>query len=146
MQLRSAGGVTPLAQLVCFPDPAQGQDSTFTLIAFGKDIATTLRAKGMPVPKLFVAAASAPEKEQFVLEWAFNHGVEMHKEPAVLHAVPGSKGHMWVASYGKHDGKTFEVRETFEVSGRYSREVLVNGTVAVSVYGQCEPADSKLDH
>lgn len=63
------------------------------LVAFSKDIATTLRAKGVPVPKPLVAAASARGKQQLVLEYFFNHGVEMYKTPALLHAALEGRGY-----------------------------------------------------
>ncbi len=140
VQLRSSGGVTPLAQLVCFPDPGQGADATFVLVAFTKDMASTERAKGMHLDSVFVTAETAPENLRGIFEWVFNHGVSVAKEPEVLDAVVGSKGGMW-SSTGKINGKEMELRVTFATSGRYSRNVLVNGNVAASVYGQCQPVD-----
>lgn len=141
VQLRSSGGVTPLAQLVCFPDPGQGQDATFTLVAFTKDLASTERSKGLPVDKDFIAAEAAPENLRGIFQWVFNHGVRVNKDPEILYAVPGSKGSMWSVS-GKVDGKATELRVTFATSGRYSRVVLIDGNVEASVYGQCQPVDS----
>jgi len=45
-ELPDAGGVHPLAQLVCFPGAGQNQDSSFLLVGFNKDFASSLRAKG----------------------------------------------------------------------------------------------------
>ena len=141
VQLSSSGGVTPLAQLVCFPDTGQGADATFVLVAFTKDMASTERAKGMHLDNVFVTAETAPENLRGVFEWVFNHGVSVAKDPEVLSAVVGSKGSMW-SSTGKVQGAEMELRVTFATSGRYSRNVLVNGNVAASVYGQCQPVDS----
>src|SRR5712691_1958390 len=74
VELRDAGGVHLLAQLVCFPAAGQDLDTTFTLVAFSKDFASTLRA-------------------------------------------------------------------VFSVSGRYSRDVLVDDVVTTSKYGRCEPIE-----
>ena len=137
VQLRSSGGVTPLAQLVCFPDPGQDQDATFTLVAFTKDMASTERAKGLRVDKVFITAETAPENSRAILEWPFNHGVRVNKDPEVLPAVVGSKGQMWSSTF-KVNGKEMELRVSFATSGRYSRIVTVGGIVAATVYGQCQ--------
>jgi hypothetical protein len=140
---RDAGGVHPLAQLVCFPATGQGQDTTFTLVAFSKDMASTLRAKGEPVPGEFVDAEKAPEKDRFLMQWAFRNGVALHKDPEVLDAVVGSHGTMWSGDYSPPDGKKparrFTLRMVFSNTGRCSRDVLVDGNVTTSVYGRCEP-------
>jgi hypothetical protein len=144
-ELRDAGGVHPFAQLVCFPAAGQGQDTTFSLVAFSKDIASTLRAKGKPVPTEFLDAEKAPEKDRFLLQWVFRNGVKLQKDPEILQAVTGSKGAMWSADYNPAEGKRpsnrLTLRIVFSVSGRYSRDVLVDGNVTTSVYGRCEPID-----
>lgn len=142
-ELRDAGGVNPLAQLVCFPAVDQGQDTTFILVAFSKDFASTLRAKGKPVPKEFLDAEKAQEKDRVLLEWAFRNGVPLQKDAEVLNAVAGSKGAMWSAEYTPPDGKQpserLTLRMVFSLAGRYSRDVLVDEVVTTSVHGRCEP-------
>ena len=144
-ELRSAGGVHPLAQLVCFPAAGQDLDTTFTLVAFSKDFARTLRRKGKPVPKEFLGAENDPEKDRFLLQWVFRNGVQLHQEPETLQAVAGSKGAAWSADYSPDDvkrrGQKLILRTVFSVSGRYSRDVLVNGVLTKSTYGKCEPID-----
>jgi hypothetical protein len=80
-ELRDAGGVHPLAQLVCFPAAGQDQDTTFILIAFSTDFAATLRAKGKPVPKEFLDAEKAPEKDRVILQWVFSQRRPGPKRP-----------------------------------------------------------------
>ena len=137
------GGVHPFAQLVCFPATGQGQDRTFILVAFSKDIASTLRAKGKPVPKDLLDAERAPEKDRFLLQWPFRNGVKMQKDPEPLEAVVGSNGTMWSADYHPPDEKRasnrITVRMVFSLAGRYSRDVLVDGSLTLSVYGRCDP-------
>ena len=145
VELRSAGGVHPLAQLVCFPAVGQDLDTTFTLVAFSKDFAGTLRKKGKPIAREFLDAESDPEKNRFLLQWVFRNGVQLHNEPETLQAVVGSKGAMWSADYSPADAKLraqrLTLRAVFSVSGRYSRDVLVNGVLTKSTYGKCEPID-----
>ncbi len=144
VELRDAGGVHLLAQLVCFPAAGQDLDTTFTLVAFSKDFASTLRAKGKPVPKEFLDAEKAPENDRFLLRWVFRNGVQMHKEPEMLQAVAGSKGTIWSTDYpsdGKLRSKRLTLRTVFSVSGRYSRDVLVDDVVTTSKYGRCEPVE-----
>ena len=145
VELRSAGGVHPLAQLVCFPAAGQDLDTTFTLVAFSKDFAGTLRKKGELIPKEFLDAENAPEKDRFLLQWVFRNGVKLHNEPETLQAVAGSKGAMWSADDSPTDAKQrahrLTLRTVFSVSGRYSRDVLVNGVLTKSIYGKCEPID-----
>jgi hypothetical protein len=140
-ELRDAGGVHPLAQLVCFPAAGQNLDTTFVLVAFSKDLASTLRAQGKPVPKEFLDAATAPEKDRFLLEWSFRNGVELQKDPETLGFVVGSNGTMWSMEFNPPDLKKekFAVRMVFSPTGRYSRDVLVDSKITASVYGRCEP-------
>jgi hypothetical protein len=141
-ELREAGGVHPLAQLVCFPEVGQSQDTTFVLVAFSKDLASTLSAKGQPVAKEFTDAASAPEKDRFIMQWVFRNGVQLQKDPEMLAAVIGSSGAMWFADYESPAQKQpLSIRMVFSRTGRYSRDVLVNGAVTASVNGRCEPVD-----
>ena len=141
-ELRTAGGVHPLAQLVCFPAAGQDLDTTFTLVAFSKDFAGTLRRKGKPVPKEFLDAENSPEKDRLLLQWVFRNGVQLHNEPETFQAVPGSNGAMWSADLGPTNTKRTKrvtLRTVFSISGRYSRDVLVNGVLTKSIYGKCEP-------
>jgi hypothetical protein len=142
VELRNAGGVHPLAQLVCFPAAGQNLNTTFTLVAFSKDFAGTLRKRGKPVPKEILDAASAPEKDRFILQWVFRNGVQLQNEPEELQAVVGSKGAMWSVDYfppeGKERAHKLTLRTVFSVSGRYSRDVFVDGVLSTSVYGKCE--------
>ena len=142
-ELRDAGGVHPLAQLVCFPAAGQDQDPTFILVAFSKDFASTLRAKGKPVPKEFLDAEKTSEKDRFILQWVFRNGVQLQKDPEMLNSVPGSSGAMWSADFAPQaeagTTKKFTVRMVFSLTGRYSRDVLVDDRITVSIYGQCEP-------
>ncbi len=139
-ELRDAGGVHPLAQFVCFPDAGHDQDTTFVLIAFSNDFASTLRAKKQPVSEEFLAAEKAPEKDRFLLEWVFQDGVQLQKDPEELNAVVGSGGHMWSADIkSPTSSKRFTARMVFSESGRYRRDVLVDGTIVKSVPGRFEP-------
>lgn len=143
-ELRDAGGVTPLAQMVCFPAEGQGEDSTFILVGFTKDFASTLRAKGKEVPKVFLDAETAGENHQALMAWIFSHGVQLQKDPEVLPAVIGSHGKMWSTDFAHSEGSESHkttLRMVFSLAGRYSRDVLVDGVVAASVYGKCEPID-----
>src|SRR5439155_744117 len=88
-ELREAGGVHPLAEFVCFPDAGHDQDKTFVLIAFSNDFASTLRRKRKPAPEEFLEAEKASEKERFLLQWVFEDGVQLHKDPEKLDAVAG---------------------------------------------------------
>lgn len=140
VELRDAGGVHPLAQLVCFPAAEQKLDTTFTLVGFSKDFASSLRAKGKPVPKEFLDAEKGSEKDRFILQWPFHNGVEMQREPELLQAVVGSKGHMWSAEDStKLKPKRLTLRMVFSATGRYSRDVLLDDVLATSVPGRCEP-------
>lgn len=142
-ELKAAGGVQPLAQLVCFPAVGQNQDRDFDLVAFSKDLASTLRAKGKIVPKEFLDAEKAPEKDRFLFLWAFSNGVRLHEKPETLSAVVGSNGTMW-SEEGyppSAKGSRFTVRMVFSQTGRYSRDVLVDGVIRASVYGRCEPVE-----
>lgn len=120
-------------------------DTTFTLVAFSKDFAGTLRKKGKPIAKEFLDAENDPEKNRFLLLWVFRNGVQLHNEPETLQAVAGSKGAMWSADYSPTDAKQraqrLTLRAVFSVSGRYSRDVLINGVLTKSTYGKCEPID-----
>jgi hypothetical protein len=144
-ELRGAGGLHPLAQLACFPAPGQELDTTFTLVAFSKDLGATLRKKGKPVPKEFLAAEGQAEKDRFLMQWVFRNGVQLHNEPETLQAVVGSKGSAWSADIrptgAKHRSEKLTLRTVFSISGRYSRDVLVNGVLAKSTYGKCEPIE-----
>jgi hypothetical protein len=139
-ELREAGGVHPLAEFVCFPEPGHDQDKTFVLIAFSKDFASTLRSKGKPVPEEFLEAEKASEKDRVLLQWVFQDGVQLQKDPETLEAVAGSGGHMWsVDMTPPKSSKRFTLRMVFSESGRYRRDVLVDGTVVKSVPGRFEP-------
>ncbi len=139
-EVRDAGGVHPLAEFVCFPDAGHDQDKTFVLIAFSKDFASTLRAKKKPVTEEFLEAEKAPEKDRILLQWVFEDGVQLHKDPETLGAVVGSGGHMWSADVNSRtSSKRFTVRMVFSESGRYRRDVLVDGTIVKSVPGRFEP-------
>jgi len=144
-ELKAAGGVHPLAQLVCFPAVGQNQDKDFDLVAFSTDLASTLRAKGKTVPKEFLDAEKAPEKDRFLFLWAFSNGVAMHDKPETLSAVVGSNGTMWSEDGyplgAKGPRNRFTVRMVFSRTGRYSRDVLVDGVIRASVHGRCEPVE-----
>lgn len=137
--LHDAGRVHPFAELVCFPAVGQGLDTTFYLVAFSQDVASTLRAKDKSVPREFIDAENAPEKDRYLLQWVFLDGVQLHKKPDALDAVPGTTGMMWEsAEQPEQSGRRIKLRLVFGVAGRYSREVLVDGAIAKSVYGRCE--------
>ena len=141
-ELRDAGGVHPFAELVCFPAGGQGLDSTFFLAAFSKNVASTLRAKGREVPQEFIEAEKAPEKDRFLLQWAFRDGVAPHKQPEILEAVPGTGGMIWDSAVQSEEaGKKVKLRVIFTVAGGYSRDILIDGTTAKSIYGRCEAID-----
>ena len=141
-ELRDAGGVHPLAQLVCFPAAGQDQDTTFILVAFSKEFASTLRAKGEPIPKSFLDAEKASEKDRFILQWVFRNGVPVQKDPEMLNSVPGSSNAMWSAEFDPpgeaRTAKKFTLRMVFSRTGRYSRDVLVDNRATVSISGRCE--------
>ncbi|MEP7184888.1 MAG: hypothetical protein ABI767_03530, partial [Rhodanobacter sp.] len=102
--------------------------------------ASTLRAKGRPVPEEFVVAETAAENDQFVLEWQFDHGVRVNKNPETLGSVLGSNAEMWTDTYQLKGGK-MTLNVNFAKSGRYTRNVFVDGKIAKSIYGQCQPVD-----
>lgn len=136
--LRDSGGVHPFAELVCFPAVGQGLDTTFSLVAFSQDVAATLRARGKSVPKEFIDAEKAPEKDRYLLQWVFLNGVQLHKEPEFLDAVVGSSGMTWESGEQPAEaGKHMKLRVVFSVVGGYSREVVVDGTTTKAVYGRC---------
>lgn len=141
-ELRDAGGIHPLAQLVCFPAAGQDLDTTFTLIAFSTDFAATLRKKAQPIPQEFLDAVNDSEKDRFMLQWTFRNGIQLHDEPETLRAMVGSKGVRWSADYSlanaKPKSQVLTLRMVFSVAGRYSRDVLVNGVLARSTYGKCD--------
>lgn len=143
-ELRSAGGVHPLAQLVCFPAAGQGQDKTFVLVAFSKDLAVTIRRTGTPVPKEFLVAEKAPVADRFLMQWAYDMGVALRAAPETLAAVAGSNGTIWsaevqVPNSQNRSGQRLVVQMVFSPTGRYSRNVLVDGIQAKSIHGRCEP-------
>ena len=136
--LRNSGGVHPFAELVCFPAVGQGLDTTFYLGAFSQDVAATLRARGKSVPKEFIDAEKAPEKDRYLLQWVFINGVQLHKEPEFLEAVVGTSGMTWESGEQSGEaGKHLKLRVVFSVVGGYSRAVVVDGTITKSVYGRC---------
>ena len=141
-ELRNAGGFNPLGQFACFPAIGQGQDTTFTVIAFSKDFSSTLRKKGQPVPKEFLEAETSPEKDRILMQWIYRNGVETQSEPETLNAVPRSKGTMWATDVTPSDksirGAKLTLRMVFSAANRYSRDVLVNGVITKSIYGKCE--------
>jgi hypothetical protein len=142
-EVHAAGGITPLAELVCFADPGQGGDldTIFTLVAFSMDFESTLRRRGQDVPKEFAGLANVPEKERFLMQWTFSDGVQLWKDPEVLDLEVGSNGQLWSSEFVPKQRTThkFILRMAFGFSGRYRRDVLVDGSLATSVRGRCEP-------
>jgi hypothetical protein len=136
------GGVHPWANLVCYPNPEQdGQEGVFSLVGFSTNFAESLRKQGKPVPKELLDAEKAPERDRFIFVWNFRNGVQIQSDPEVLMAVVGSNNKMWSTPDFVPEKVTnrFALRLVFELNGRYSRDVLMDGVIKVSVYGRCEP-------
>src|SRR4051812_31490665 len=67
-ELKAAGGIHPLANLVCYPTPGQdGQEGVFELVGFSASFADSVRRQGKPVPKEFLGAEKDAEKDRFIL-------------------------------------------------------------------------------
>lgn len=138
-ELRVTGGYNHGAEAVCYPS-SEDQNNVFILVAFSNHIASTMSAKGERVPEAFLEAEKAPESERFLLQWAFKDGVQVHNDPEVFEAVVGSGGRMWSADVTPANSKKrFTAQMVFSESGRYRRDVLVDGRVVVSVPGRFEP-------
>lgn len=144
-ELRDAGGFNLLAQLVCFPNNNQDQDSVFYIVAFSKDFASTLRKKAKPIPKEALEAERSAEKDHFLMQWIYRNGVVLNIEPETLDSVANSKGTTWSREFSPPDktmrSTKFTLRMVFSASGRFSRDVLVDGVIRKSIHGKCEPIE-----